>query len=912
MPDYPEALSRLPAEKWGERPSLKDFGAKGDLLYFAASVAAGSPLVKAIFLARTGTVTITGQAVVGTGTNFLAEIQVGQFINIGANYGLVQAVIDGTHLTLAATFGASPVAQPFFAGTGFNAATDTGKRMVIYGGGAVADRESFLTGSADGIGTVDAFTPNAGIDTQNATQVKFAANSFANDITWQVFGANLLDYSDEVSVYGPVDVVALAASDLYLPGAPTKRYYRAKVKNKTAGQTATGYVTSVALGRMTGATVLSIQNPGQCTIDKNASSNRDSAYAYFGTDDTVAIQLAMDVLTSRVPPGTADGGTAVEAAAQGKYLVGAPINHRPGVIVKGHSGGGAIFQVDGEAFPINTPIWNMTGTFPADGRIAFFTRLEDVRIDCGHVPGSIGIYCDALQENSGLYRTTVTQWAKYGVQACTATDQFGCVNWKIEDPWIYASLTAFADDSVRAFISNFALYTSFYRGTYIGQGGFICGYGKGMDISNGTANILGQVHFESARIGIHFNSGSGGLVDGMTTQSFVQTGVQIEGGNPVSLRSISGLGKMTLNDPGNGYASAGFLPGYQSSQINNPFVLGAGLQMGTNNSAPNVVTWNPLNFAQDTQGGWFSVNSRADGFPRWAKTSSAASNLAMFLRLAAQAFEVRIGNATQPSYVAQGICNVAGTAVSWQSGDMFNPAWVAGSQIVLNGLPVLIASVGDTNNLTLQVSAGALTGATFGVSTDTTAFGGTDPGKSWLRVQKDIGLQTPRTWFANGSEMEWGNTLGAFRARWTQEDAGQQNLKLFRSADSGATWTELLRFDLSGILNIMGLTTLTGGAQLPSGTVGQFVRLDAALKFITGLVDLNSGDIGSSVLQVPHGGHGGTTAAAARSNLGITAILATMQALIDANTANISALSSGKADHNTYSVVGGGGGSVTI
>ena len=63
----------------------------------------------------------------------------------------------------------------------------------------------------------------------------------------------------------------------------------------------------------------------------------------------------------------------------------------------------------------------------------------------------------------------------------SATDQFGCVNWIIQDPWVYPSNAAFLDDTVAGIIGDFALTTTIVRGTVLGQGGLICGYGKAVE-----------------------------------------------------------------------------------------------------------------------------------------------------------------------------------------------------------------------------------------------------------------------------------------------------------------------------------------------------------------------------------------------------------------------------------------------
>ena len=61
-----------------------------------------------------------------------------------------------------------------------------------------------------------------------------------------------------------------------------------------------------------------------------------------------------------------------------------------------------------------------------------------------------------------------------------------------------------------------------------------------------------------------------------------------------------------------------------------------------------------------------------------------------------------------------GTCDVSGTSVKWDSGDVFNTAWQTGSQIIINGsVYTLYASPGSTTRLELIENASNLSAATF-------------------------------------------------------------------------------------------------------------------------------------------------------------------------------------------------------
>jgi hypothetical protein len=83
-------------------------------------------------------------------------------------------------------------------------------------------------------------------------------------------------------------------------------------------------------------------------------------------------------------------------------------------------------------------------------------------------------------------------------------------------------------------------------------------------------------------------------------------------------------------------------------------------------TSPNIIVWNSVNFGNDNQGGWFSVNSRYSGvFPNWTKTSSHASNNAMFMRMSPTKWEIRMGDAdnAQGTDPGSSVFNVTNTVI---------------------------------------------------------------------------------------------------------------------------------------------------------------------------------------------------------------------------------------------------------
>lgn len=745
---YPFSKQRDFNEKVGESPSLLDFGAKGDVQVFesgsALSVTASSNVVNAVFATCSGTVTSTGSAVVGTGTAFLSQCAVGNYITASGQTLQIISIQDDTHLTTGLTtalssFG-SPITSPvafspalssasFSSGVGFTALTDVGKRIVIYGAGGSGARVLWMASATAGLSSTNSYATVTVLDAQGATFVGIAGNCAGKGVTWEVYGNGSPSMSGATLLSGPTAITPLATSISYSTSSPAYRYYLVQIVSTVSGQSGTAYVTSIALGYALGATIASVVSPTQATISTNALTTRQSCYAYFGTDDTAAIQQAFNVGTSLGTASSADAGITIQAP-RGKYLFSSPMFHKHCVTVQGHHGGGTIFMADGAAMPTGVPLWNMSGTFPADGMIDFFTRLEDCRIDCGHISGSIGIFCDSLQENSGLYRVTVIKWLKYGIQAGSSTDQFGCVNWTVQDPWIYPSDSAFLDSTVCGIIGNYAVGTTIIRGTFLAQGGFVCGYGTAIEWSHGQLNCVGQIHIESANIGLHFDTGSLGVCEAIDTQSTVLVAAQIDAGNPVVLNNIASSSGTTVVDNVQGNTITQLLVSrYVCVPTAQVEILAGALQLNQSfpSGGPNIITLDPVNFGSDKQGGFICVNTRNSGFPNWTQTSASLTYLlGMWLRLAASRFEIMIGTAT------------------------------------------------NTN--------------------------GTNPATSYLAVDPAYGgILTPRLYFDNTGNLgplNFGNNLGVNQIRWQHGLSGQGTLVLQYSTNSGSIWSDVFMVNL--------------------------------------------------------------------------------------------------------------------
>lgn len=90
-----------------------------------------------------------------------------------------------------------------------------------------------------------AVVAGSGMDMRAWKSLAYTLLCAANTITWWVYGANASDYSDEVIVDGPSDVLATAADSYAVEQAPYA-YYRVKIESKVDGDHGTATVRGIA------------------------------------------------------------------------------------------------------------------------------------------------------------------------------------------------------------------------------------------------------------------------------------------------------------------------------------------------------------------------------------------------------------------------------------------------------------------------------------------------------------------------------------------------------------------------------------------------------------------------------------------------------------------------------------------
>lgn len=155
------------------------------------------------------------------------------------------------------------------------------------------------------------------------------------------------------------------------------------------------------------------------------------------------------------------------------------------------------------------------------------------------------------------------------------------------------------------------------------------------------------------------------------------------------------------------------------------------------------------------------------------------------------------------------------------------------------------------------------------------------------------------------AQLQFLQAAGGTALRWTLNNDG--TLRLQRSSDGfGSVADTPILLDAAGKLLIQ-----VGTVHIDALTASKLVFTNGSKDLESGDLDLTAGYIANN-LPVSHGGTGASTAASARSNLGvyatgqvydmaaIDAMLASLQTQINTNGTDIGALSTSKADHGTY------------
>lgn len=844
-----ETLSDFVERKGGEQRSVRDFGARGDAKaeIFVATTAA-STTASLNQGTGTGTISSSGIAVTGVSTTFLSEVHIGGTIIAAGEARRVAAVLSQTALLVESAFSVDLAGSSFtVTSTGFVAA-DVGKVIGIFGAGTTggtvvpifalpmvdAPTSDSWTVMKDYSGTVP-----VALDTLGSLSARFTVTCRFNDIEWEVFGSNASDFSGETSVHGPAPVVIadgeVGGRDLHIIAtAPTYRYYRIKTRNLVAGETAHGFGHATCFGYLHYSTIASVTSPVEIEMSDAASVSIATAQAYYGTLDDDAIEAGLRTM-ARLAVGSEVGG--VLHLPTGGYLVSRTVVIPNKVQLVGE-GLCSMIIADPGAFAANTPIVQL-GDDNAPG--AYSCRIENAYIYCNEVPGSIGVYSEKVQERSGARCVDVQRFGKKGYWFYG----FGCQHFQMEQCGAGPGSQTVGDDAAIGIHLESAISANqINRCTTFGNPS-ISPYGVGIKLSNGSQCSLSDIHTESSYNGIEITGGSAAQIFTHTPGPGVVRGIVVSADSTARIDD----GGTSLVDEGNSkkYASSLQGPvtiGNETTRLAGKSAQGGDVWYAENNGqnvrinrlgrleidagnrqAPNILVFGAgPNFGGPNQGGFIGVNSQAAAYPDWIQVSDK-----ILCSASASSDELTVTGEWPTSGLSR--ADYVGEHWTWTLADD-SEVYVVGTDGASAGLPTelvfgtlhyVVNSDAATKTFQLSLTPGGgainftsdaamiyITGSPYGGfyrigatwfefrSGNATNDEGANPGQMVLQARSDFGVRASRFFFygADGMEQEWGNPFGANRARWSQGGTDQAEMRLERSVDSGANWTEGFVFHL--------------------------------------------------------------------------------------------------------------------
>jgi hypothetical protein len=170
-------------------------------------------------------------------------------------------------------------------------------------------------------------------------------------------------------------------------------------------------------------TIASYNSATSVNLAATAGATITNGNYYFGTDDTTAIQAAIDSFGTNAY--NSQGG---EVKQSGFSCITAQITVRSRVAYVGIARDASGVVAMG-AFPASTAlIWLGTNA----NLLSFGSRVQNMRVDCNNYTGSIGIYSERINEQSGVFNVLVVNWLGKGVQIAPPGAGAGAQNYSID------------------------------------------------------------------------------------------------------------------------------------------------------------------------------------------------------------------------------------------------------------------------------------------------------------------------------------------------------------------------------------------------------------------------------------------------------------------------------------------------
>jgi hypothetical protein len=224
--------------------------------------------------------------------------------------------------------------------------------------------------------------------------------------------------------------------------------------------------------------------------------------------------------------------------------------HQPSQVhVVGVSPGnrGSVIQAS-SAFPVNTPLWQMTN----GGRFNHNSVLRDVRIDCNGVAGTTGIYSTDINEKSGPRNVTVVNCPLYGVNIDASRNEGPgpAQTYVISDLEVYPGAAGGASTIGLRMVGNGGGCPAAVENvTVVGKVGYKIQ--TGIYVGNCVAGRFATLHTEEAVLGVEINETAGAVymdVSGNAGETDVFH-VDLGGSNSFTILGlVRGGAKNILND----------------------------------------------------------------------------------------------------------------------------------------------------------------------------------------------------------------------------------------------------------------------------------------------------------------------------------------------------------------------------
>lgn len=148
------------------------------------------------------------------------------------------------------------------------------------------------------------------------------------------------------------------------------------------------------------------------------------------TDDTTAITNAINAAHTATYLGSDAVWGGIVHVPLGKYKISSTIYVWQGVTLRGRTGfGSQLIAASGFAGPVVR-----LGTF--------FSRLEDINVNCNNVAASTGILINEAQESSGMFRSSVTGWTLTGIDVKQDGGSIDPQHFAIDEIELYPSVSA--------------------------------------------------------------------------------------------------------------------------------------------------------------------------------------------------------------------------------------------------------------------------------------------------------------------------------------------------------------------------------------------------------------------------------------------------------------------------------------